>query len=274
MRGRLLAVSDIHGCRDKFALALLKSGLIDPDINWTGKDCTLIILGDVIDRGSDSKGVVNLILNIKRQADRIGGSVITLMGNHEKMIIDAAKHKNPNTRQAWFNCWMDNGGYQCVESYKEVIESVDPDGYCEMWSPKNPEIIVKYHREYFDNLLPFIILNDTLFVHAGVDPRSNLEELTKGLQICNNGLTPLWIRDQFYNYPHKEFIDSYKVKKIVFGHTPVTRYAKKNIDEMMKPEEFLGGKLLGIDTGGNYPLGSVTIVEFDNHQNWEVVASY
>lgn len=273
MRGRLLAVSDIHGCRNKFALALLKSNLIDSELNWIGKDCTLVILGDAIDRGPDSKGVVDLILHIKRQADKIGGSVITLMGNHEKMVIDAAKHKNPNTRQSWFNCWMDNGGYQCVQSYYDIFPDEQIEGF-DIWNKENPEIIVNYHKEYFDNLLPFVIINDTLFVHAGTDPRSNLEELTKGLQVCNNGATHLWIREQFYNYPNPEFVDKYKVKKIVFGHTPATRYAKKNVSEAMKPEEFLDGKLLGIDTGSNYPLGSVTIVEFDGTQGWEVAASY
>lgn len=272
MRGRLLACSDLHGNRNKFALALLKSGLIDPELNWIGKDCTLVICGDAPDRGPDSKGLIDLILHIKRQADKIGGSVITLMGNHECMLIDAVRHKNPNTRQSWFNCWMDNGGYQCVESYKEVIESAGPDGYMEIWSPKNPEIIVNYHKEYFDNLQPFIILNDTLFVHAGVDPRSNLEELTKGLQVCNNGRVELWIREQFYNYPNPEIVDKYKVKKIVYGHSPTIYQGDKNV--FMKPIEKLGGKLLGIDTGSNYSNGSVTIVEFDDSQNWEVVASY
>jgi serine/threonine protein phosphatase 1 len=81
--GRLIAVADIHGCLEEFN-ALLKQ--IDPDPR---KD-TLIILGDVIDRGYDSIGVIRTLIELK---DTFSGRMIWLCGNHEDDLIRNSQNK-------------------------------------------------------------------------------------------------------------------------------------------------------------------------------------
>ncbi len=251
---KLYAFSDIHGNLNCFKSALQQAEIIDNDLNWIAESSTIISLGDVIDRFPDSKGCIDLILKLKKQAKKVGGKVIILMGNHERMLIDA------RTKLNWAACWVQNGGYQCIDSYLPILTDEEIDGASIQYFAHK---IAKYHEEYFDNLEQYAIIDGNLFVHAGVDPRSGIESL--GKQICNEGFSHLWIRKLFYEYPDESFVDRYAVKRIIYGHTP-TFYQTGDKISKMTPIKKLGGKLLGIDIGSYYiENGGICVVElFEN----------
>jgi hypothetical protein len=85
--GRVVAVGDIHGALDNFKAILQAAGLTDARQRWTGGRSTLVQTGDFSDRGADVRGVMDLLMALEREAPRHGGQVVTLLGNHEVMVL-------------------------------------------------------------------------------------------------------------------------------------------------------------------------------------------
>lgn len=131
---RIIALGDIHGCFHS-----LKE-LIENRIQLT-KDDQLILLGDYIDRGMQSKEVVDYIIELQRQ----GFNIITLMGNHEMLLLNAYQDHHGLAK------WFVNGGRKTLESFG--LESIS-------------ELGEKYIR-FFKGLKLFYEIDNFLFVHAG-----------------------------------------------------------------------------------------------------------
>ena len=177
---KLFAVGDIHGCKKELELLLERLPLNDGD--------TILFLGDYIDRGPDSKGVVTTILNLSKKYN-----VITLMGNHEQMFLDFFYDKN--TLEA--GGFLFNGGTTTLASYCTDLGNFE--------FPKN-------HIDFFNNLKLFHETDDYFFVHAGL-PDLPLEVIKqKPLDFLEQ---LLWIREEFLK---SNYIWS---KTIIHGHTPI-----------------------------------------------------
>ncbi|MBP1872624.1 Serine/threonine-protein phosphatase 1 [Ensifer adhaerens] len=144
------AVGDIHGCLAELQALLLQIEAYAPE----GR---VIILGDMIDRGPDSRGVVELIM---AGPQKQGWSWLALKGNHEEMLLGA---RSGESDVDW---WLFNGGKETLASYDNVIP-----GTHLKWLMQLPSIIVEPFR---------------IFVHAGVDETMPLER--QGDEIF------LWIR--------------------------------------------------------------------------------
>jgi hypothetical protein len=84
---RVVAIGDIHGAYDQFVGILRTAGLIDRRDRWSGGRARLVQTGDVLDRGSDSRKVVDLLRRLEREAASAGGRVHVLLGNHEFMRL-------------------------------------------------------------------------------------------------------------------------------------------------------------------------------------------
>ena len=84
---RVVAVGDVHGAYDRFVAMLRGAGLIDGRQRWTGGRARLVQTGDVLDRGPDSRKVIDLLRKLENEASRAGGRVHALLGNHEFMRI-------------------------------------------------------------------------------------------------------------------------------------------------------------------------------------------
>jgi len=98
MSGRIIAIGDIHGHSAALA-ALIQLLKLQPGD-------TLVTLGDYVDRGPDSNGVLNQLIEIENRC-----SLIPLMGNHEEMM-QKAKERRDN-----FQCWLPFGGDKALDSY-------------------------------------------------------------------------------------------------------------------------------------------------------------
>lgn len=167
------AISDIHGCSRTFRR------LVDEQLQLQPSD-QLYLLGDYIDRGPDSKGVIDFILELRAR----GCQVSTLMGNHEAMLLETWEDADSLPQ------WLRNGGEATLASFGLQDIRQLPETY----------------RLFLDQLEYYLELPDYLLVHAGFDfsdatPLANLEAM-------------LWIR-KFTVDP--VFLGG---RRIVHGHTP------------------------------------------------------
>jgi hypothetical protein len=84
---RVVAIGDVHGAYDRFVSMLRAAALVNDRQRWSGGRARLVQTGDVLDRGADSRKVVDLLIRLEREAAAAGGRVHVLVGNHEFMRL-------------------------------------------------------------------------------------------------------------------------------------------------------------------------------------------
>lgn len=136
MSERLIAIGDIHGCKTALD-ALLEA--VNP-----GSDDTVVTLGDYVDRGPDSRGVVESLVELGRKTQLVG-----ILGNHEEMMLDVILQGAPPHE------WLRFGGVDTLDSYGF-------DGDLEFLPPE--------HVQFFASLGDYFVLDDYFFTHAAYDP--------------------------------------------------------------------------------------------------------
>lgn len=269
---RVFAVSDVHGHASELKQVLLDGGLIDNDLNWLDQDNLLVICGDYIDRGPDSKGVLDLVISLLKK----GANIKPLLGNHEDMLLQGVL----NGEEGWFECWLMNGGEKCLLSYGATVFDIEEINFKMSFQRKVnrvKELIGEKHLNFMSSLLHYHIADiqgeKTLFVHAGVHPKGDMSNIVNAIDIQGAPIF-LWIRSYFYDYQSPNFLKNYGVDRIVFGHSP-TKYIVGNTGkkiERMEPATKLKGKLLGIDCGSYYPNGALTLVELLPELKYKIIA--
>ena len=175
----IYAIGDIHGCLNHLINLL---NLVNPDL----EQHQLVFVGDYVDRGPNSKGVVDYIIDLKKKYNP--ENIICLMGNHERMFLDFLQG-----REEMF--FLLNGGTATAVSYWgdqwERRERRLPDG----------------HELFFETLKLYYETEDFIFVHGGLRP---------GLPLAAQKEEDLlWIRNEF-------IISEFDFgRRVIFGHTPV-----------------------------------------------------
>lgn len=97
-----MAVGDVHGAYDGFVAVLRMAGLVDQDLRWSGGSAHLVQTGDVLDRGPDSRRVMDLLMRLEEEARKAGGRVHALLGNHEVMnILGDLRYVSPGEFEAF-----------------------------------------------------------------------------------------------------------------------------------------------------------------------------
>lgn len=171
------AVGDIHGSLDK-----LKSVIAACREHAGGRDMRLLFLGDYIDRGPESAGVVRYVLSLQSQAPE---PVIALKGNHEAWALAVADGATP------VSGWLLNGGAATLQSYG-VDDARD---------------LPRAHLDWMRSLPLTYDDGRRFFVHAGVNPQKPLDAQDED--------DLLWIREPFLTD------DRDYGRLIVHGHTPL-----------------------------------------------------
>lgn len=219
---RVYAIGDIHGCVDQLR-ALHQAILLDV-AGTKAERLVAVYLGDYVDRGSESRKTVELLL----EEPLSGFDSIHLIGNHEAFLLEFLEDR------IFALSWLKNGGYATCFSYG-VDPAAPPEGVDHLaWLQQSlVDHMPAAHRRFFETLHPSHIEGDYLFVHAGIRP---------GLPIDDQDLDDLlWIREPFLS--SKEDFG----KIVVHGHTPT--------DE---PE--LRSNRIGLDTGAVYGGKLTTLV--------------
>lgn len=153
-----------------------------------GPDDLFVFMGDYIDRGSKSRDVIELMLEVRRDWPK----TVFLKGNHEDMLLDYLGFGGESGE-----VYLENGGAEFLKSYglhpfatrADVVAAIPVD-----------------HIEFFKGLELGVMLAEFVFVHAGINPRVPLEQ--------QSSHDVMWIRGDFTHAPHSVG------KTVVFGHTP------------------------------------------------------
>lgn len=217
-------IGDIHGCSN--TTKALVEQVLKPE-----KGDTLVFVGDYIDRGSNSKAVVDYLIQLKQNSDI---EVISLRGNHEQMLLDAMI--NPES----FEMWMSNHGDSTLSSY-----GLDP-------SQINAGNLLKSlpieHLEFLQSTSFYYESANYLAVHAGFDFEHH--------DFRKNREAMLWTRQMVPD------LSLTKGKTIVHGHTPLSLQQIKsmvdsaaaaiNVDNGCKFKDMPGyGNLLAYEPNHN-----------------------
>ncbi len=141
MPGRTIAIGDIHGC----ALAL--GSLLD--VIRPQPNDAIVTLGDYINRGPDSRGVLNRLIALDEQC-----RLIPLLGNHEQMLLEARMGIHPTT-------WLGMGGIATLASYG---------------NGRDLAVIPESHFAFLESCLDYHETNTHIFVHASYDPGLPMDE--------------------------------------------------------------------------------------------------
>ena len=216
---RVYAIGDIHGRADLLKQLMVK---IEADAEAAPERRKVIVfLGDYVDRGFQSKDVIDFLLS-----DALGAyETRFLKGNHESALEMFLN--DPDFGPEWARF----GGAETIMSYgvQPPRARTSPDKWREACERLNT-LMPKAHRHFLSELELYCELGDYLFVHAGLRPGRPLE------QQAERDL--LWIRDDFLNDPG--LFD----RMIVHGHTPIQAPHRD-------------GRRIGVDTGA-YLTGRLT----------------
>lgn len=213
---RIYVIGDVHGRLDLFD-ALLDAIEID-DGESPPAATTIVLLGDLVDRGPDSAGVVSRACEL--QARR---RVRILAGNHEEMFLQSFDDRN------MLRHFLKHGGRETLFSYGISRDRYNESTLDELQQLMR-EAVPLADREFLQGFEEFVIAGDYLLVHAGILPEIPLEQQSRH--------DMLWIRDRFLRHsaPHSHMV--------VHGHTIV-----EDVDER--------ANRIAIDTGA-YRTGRLT----------------
>lgn len=104
---RLVAIGDLHGDLEKSREAFKIAGLIDSSDRWTGGSTMVVQVGDVLDRGGEELKILYFLEKLKREAERAGGKILTMNGNHEIMNIEGDFRYVTKKGLEEFQIWAD-----------------------------------------------------------------------------------------------------------------------------------------------------------------------
>lgn len=230
---RVYAIGDIHGRDDLFGDLL---NHIRADNAGRGSaEVTIILLGDLVDRGPQSAEVVERAIDLRREFP----DTRLLIGNHEECFLAAL---TGDTRRLRY--FMRIGGEATIRSYWQDEESF-ADATFEDLTKILPQIVPPTHVDFIGNGEDMIEIGDYLFVHAGIRP---------GIPLDKQSLTDLrWIRE--------EFLDSMgdHGKVIVHGHSITA-----------EPDEQVNR--IGMDVGA-FRSGTLAALGLEGRERWYLFAT-
>lgn len=218
-------VGDVHGEAKQLEALINRIPLQDND--------QLIFVGDYIDRGSDSKAVIDYLVKLNKEF-----RTIFLKGNHEDFLLasllpdyKASYHYNNQP----FETWIFNGGAETLASY-DVI-GITAGGVWDLQIPNS-------HKKFYQDLKIWHEDDDCYYVHAGL--QNKIPEQTDAYVL-------LWHR---YSLPGEYTLS----KKLYYGHTP-----HKSGVQIYTNEPY--GKMYDVDTGGGKG-GSISAICVETEEVW------
>lgn len=271
---RIVAIGDVHGDYNQFVSLLQTADVVDRKTKWSGGKTHLVQVGDVLDRGLDSRKVMDLLIALESQAERAGGRVHALLGNHETMNLygdlryvsneEYASYRNENseqTRNAYFDFILDDLTKKKTAppdpaQFRKQFDAEHPLGWVERLQAFAPQ--GKYGK-WLRQHNAIIKINDAVFLHGGISAkyasktireindtiRAELNDFSK----LQNGMTtddegPLWFRglaqssETSLSDEVDQVLKNYDARHIVIGHTPRPAVLPR-----------FGGRVITIDVG-------------------------
>lgn len=235
---RIVAVSDIHGQYELLVRLLRANKVIDGDDRWAMGDATLVVAGDVFDRGPRVTEAFWLLYGLQQQAAAAGGAVHFVLGNHETMVLyDDLRYVNPKYLRS---------AQLLGRSYPQLYGA---DSVIGQWLRTRPVLLR---------------IGDTLFLHGGISPdalalamdpaatnaayqaslgrpRAEVKADPAVAPLYDGKTSPIWYRGYFDGRLDtagvQAVLDKLGLARIVVGHT-----------SMPHVSSFHGGRIIAIDS--------------------------
>jgi hypothetical protein len=175
---RVVAFGDVHGDFQALIRLLTSANVIDDELNWSAGRTHLVSLGDLLDRGADSRQVMDLLITLQSQAEDAGGRVHVVLGNHELMNLTGdlryvapgewlafSDEETPEMRQTAFDVFAQNHPELSAEDALDQFNRNFPAGF---FAHRQAFSRHGYYGSWLLNQPPLIRINRTLYVHGGV----------------------------------------------------------------------------------------------------------
>lgn len=224
---RIVAIGDLHGDYAAYRAIIRAAGLVDARDRWTGGRTVFVQTGDIVDRGPDSRRIVDHLRRLERDAERAGGRVVALVGNHEAMNVTGdLRYVHPGEFAAFADSASEGRRERAYRANRSAIEAFyrerdpaitdeaarqawletmplgkiehraawRPDGELGRWVSRNPAVAR---------------IDSTVFVHAGISAAYaglTIDEINRRAAaalrtsdtapdaIINDPFGPLWYR--------------------------------------------------------------------------------
>lgn len=225
---RVYAIGDIHGRYD--LLCALEGRILEDAARHPDKERILVYLGDYIDRGAESREVIEHLSGSQSSGVRS----VFLMGNHEQSMLGFLEDP------MGYAPWLHYGGLATLGSYGIDPPPFGTDSQLEALAEALREALPAHHLAFLSQLRDYYVLGDYLFVHAGIRPGVPIEAQSRG--------DLLWVRGAFLESSKRH------PKIVVHGHNIAD-------EPQVRPNR------IGIDTGA-YASGRLTclVLEGESRQ--------
>lgn len=234
---RVYAIGDVHGYLE--LLDQLLARIADDDATRPPARTTLVFLGDLVDRGPESRGVVERAMALKaaiKDGKSPFAAVRFLKGNHEEVFQRCAEGDERATRH-----FIRMGGRETILSYPIDVDDYDALSVAEL-AERMTTLVPRDHLAFVTSFENCVTIGDYAFVHAGIRPGVPVSEQRKE--------DMRWIRDGFINDTRMHDM------MVVHGHT------------IAEDVELLPNRI-GVDTGA-YRTGRLSAVGLEGEARWVV----
>jgi len=178
---RVVAISDVHGAYDAMVGTLGNAGILDETLHWSAGSTHLVITGDLLDRGPDSRRVMDLVMSMEPEAESAGGAVHLLLGNHEVMNLVGdlryvsveeyaafADEESPAERDRWFRIYYDQKAMVTDEAaLRAKFDENRPPGF---FAHRRAFRADGLYGKWLLSKPMIVVVNDTAYVHGGLAP--------------------------------------------------------------------------------------------------------
>ena len=231
-------VGDVHGYRDTLAQLLREAGLLDGAERWAGADALVWLVGDLVDRGPDGVGTIDLVRRLERES---GGRARCLLGNHEALILSVYRFGDRETSHpgsTFLDIWRANGGLE-ADLRRLTPEHVE-------WIAARPAIAregewlllhadTTAYTRYGDSAQE---VADAVSTVLG---SGELEEFDELLEVLSDRMR---LAD---GDGAERLLARFGGTRIVHGHTPIASVRGVDPREVTGPLVYAGGRVTNVD---------------------------
>ena len=179
---RVVAIADVHGAYDAMVRGLQSAAVIDEQMAWTAGNAHLVMVGDIVDRGPNSRDAMDLLMRLETEAAAAGGMVHVLIGNHEAMNLVGdlryvsdeeyaafADEERAEDRDRWFGVYADRraSGDESPEGLSIGFAQRFPPGF---FGHRRAFSSAGKYGKWLLTKPAVVVINGTAFVHGGLSP--------------------------------------------------------------------------------------------------------
>ena len=173
---RVIAFADVHGAYTELAALLRQAGVVDAQLRWSAGKAHVVSLGDLLDRGADSRKVMDLLIRLQQEAAAAGGRLHVVLGNHEAMnVLGDLRYVDPGEYAAYSAdedpALRQRQRAQFLARHPDMSEAdfdrAFPPGYFGHRALLGPE---GRYGQWLLAMPAAIVINDTAYMHAGPSP--------------------------------------------------------------------------------------------------------